>query len=338
MEKTFPNSNKKNIAICIPCFNEELNIDELYFRITKVIDNLNYNFSIIFEDNKSTDKTISKVKKIMKTDSRVGLIENNLNYGFVKSSTNVLLSSDADASIFLMADLQDPPELIKDLIKEWEKNIHSVIFCVRKSSKENKLLFIFKKIYYFLLEQLSDFKVVRDSTGFGIYDRKVIQCLRELIDSYPFVKGLVCACGFSWSTIKYTSQKRKHGKSSASLLFLIDFGILGLVTLSRKPMRYITFSGLFFGSLGFLFSTIVVFSKIIFWNTFQFGVAMLSSASLFLLGIILFSIGIIGEYISFIHRRSLRLPLLIEKERINVKPNKPISYRNSVMVNISKEK
>ncbi len=337
MENTLSNSKKKCIAICIPCYNEEQNIDELYLRITKGIDKLNYNFSIIFEDNKSTDKTISKIKTIMKTDSRVGLIENSINYGFVKSSTNVLLSADADANIFLMADLQDPPELIPDLIFEWEKKINSVIFCVRKSSKENKILFIFKKIYYFLLEQLSDFKVVRDSTGFGIYDRKVIQCLRELIDSYPFVKGLVCACGFPWSTIKYISQKRKNGKSSASLFFLIDFGILGLVTLSRKPMRYITFSGLFFGSIGFLFSILVVFSKILFWDTFQFGVAMLSSSSLFLLGIILFSIGIIGEYISFIHRRSLRLPLLIEKERTNVKPDKPIQYRNSVMVNMRKE-
>ena len=110
-----------------------------------------------------------------------------------------------------------------------------------------------------------------------------------------------------------------------------------MVTLSRKPMRYITFSGLFFGSIGFLFSIVVVISKILLWNTFQFGIAMLSSTSLFLLGIILFSIGIIGEYISFMHRRSLRLPLLIEKKRVNVKPDKPIPYRNSIIINMSDE-
>ncbi len=327
-------TTKKSIAICIPCFNESKNIDELYSRVCNSIKNLNYEFQIIFEDNNSTDNTVIKIENLINKDKRVCLIENQLNYGFVRSSSNVLLTAEADANIFLMADLQDPPELIPKLIEEWNKKEYSVIFCSRSSSKENKILFFCKKLYYFTLEKLSDFKVVKDSTGYGIYDKEVINCLRKIIDSYPFIKGLVCASGFKWGTINYKSAKRKRGKSSASLPFLIDFGILGLVTLSKKPLRYITFSGIFFGLIGLIFSLIVLITKILFWTTFQFGIAMLSSVSIFLLGTIVFSIGIIGEYISFIHRRSLGLPLVIEKRKINFKSSKKKVFKKTFSINL----
>ncbi len=139
---------------------------------------------------------------------------------------------------------------------------------------------------------------------------------------------------FKWGTINYKSAKRKRGKSSASLPFLIDFGILGLVTLSKKPLRYITFSGIFFGLIGLIFSLIVLITKILFWTTFQFGIAMLSSVSIFLLGTIVFSIGIIGEYISFIHRRSLGLPLVIEKRKINFKSSKKKVFKKTFSINL----
>ena len=331
------NTRKKSIAICIPCFNESNNIEELYSRICNSIKNLNYEFQIIFEDNNSTDNTVIKIENLIHKDRRVCLIENQLNYGFVRSSANVLLSAEADANIFLMADLQDPPELIPKLVEEWNKKEYSVIFCSRSSSKENKILFLFKKLYYLILEKLSDFKVVKDSTGYGIYDKEVIKCLRQIIDSYPFIKGLVCASGFNWGTIKYRSAKRKRGKSSASIPFLIDFGILGLVTLSKKPMRFITYSGVFFGLVGFIFSLIVLITKILFWSTFQFGIAMLSSVSIFLLGTIVFSVGIIGEYISFIHRRSLGLPLVIEKRKINFKTINKNIYKNTFSIDLNKK-
>ena len=328
-------SKKKSIAICIPCFNESKNIEELYSRICKSIKNLNYDFQIIFEDNNSTDNTVIQIENLINKDKRVCLIENQLNYGFVRSSSNVLLTANADANIFLMADLQDPPELIPQLIEEWNKKEYSVIFCSRSSSKENKILFLCKKLYYFTLEKLSDFKVVRDSTGYGIYDKEVIKCLTKVIDSYPFIKGLVCASGFKWRTISYRSEKRQRGKSSASLPFLIDFGILGLVTLSKKPLRFITFSGIFFGLIGFIFSLVVLITKILFWTTFEFGIAMLSSVSIFLLGTIVFSIGIIGEYISFIHRRSLGLPLIIAKRKINFKSSNK-KFKKTFSINLDK--
>lgn len=149
----------------------------------------------------------------------------------------------------------------------------------------------------------------------------MIKSLRDSIDSYPFVKGLVCATGFKWSTISYVSADRKSGKSSASLSFLIDFGVLGIVTSSRKPMRLITFLGLTLGCLAIIFSLIVIITKVLFWTKFAFGIAMISVTNLLFAGTILFALGIIGEYIGFINQRSLKLPLVIERERNNVPSN-----------------
>lgn len=310
---------KKIIAICIPLFNEESNLEDLYKRICKTIDKLiNYQFCIIFADNDSKDGSLEIIKKLSRSDKRVGFIKNISNFGFVRSSANVLLAPDADANIFLMADLQDPPELIEDLIYAWESRESSVVFATRKSSKENTILFLFKKIYYALLSWLADYKMVRDTTGFGIYDRSVIKSLRKSVDSYPFIKGLVCATGFKWTSIPYKSSERSKGRSSASLSFLIDFGILGIVTLSRKPMRIITYSGVGLGFFSILLSLIVIITKIVVWNKFAFGLAMLSVTLLFLTGSLLAALGIIGEYIGFINQRSLNLPLVVEEERKNI--------------------
>ena len=309
----------KKIAICIPCFNESANINELYERIiTTIKDFKNYEFSIIFADNCSTDNSLEIIKGIAAKDNKVGYLSNISNFGFVRSSAHVLLTPDADANIFLMADLQDPPELIPKLIYEWEKNKFPVIFATRTSSNENLILFYFKRIYYYLLNWLSDYKVVKNSTGFGIYDRNVIKSLRNSIDSYPFIKGLVSAIGFQWTTIPYKSGQRKRGRSSASIPFLIDFGILGIVTLSRKPIRIINLVGFILGCLSIILSFIVIITKFLFWDSFAFGIAMISVSLLFLTGIMLAALGIIGEYIGFINQRSLNLPLVIEKERHNI--------------------
>ena len=276
------------------------------------------NFSIVFADNCSTDNTPQLIRSLASMDSRVGLITNVSNFGFVRSSANALLVPDADASVFLMSDLQDPPELVAELIRAWKSGAGQVVFAVRRSSFESPILFLCKKVYYALLSWLSDYPMVRNTTGFGIYDRSVILALRESIDSYPFIKGLVCAIGFKWSTIPYVSADRKGGRSSASLSFLVDFGVLGIVTSSRKPMRLITTAGMGLGMISVFLSLVVALTKFLYWDSFQFGVAMLSVSVLFFAGMMLFALGILGEYIGFINQRTLRLPLVVERSRENV--------------------
>lgn len=308
-----------HIAISIPCYNEEANIEKLYERLVAVLERFpDDRFSIVFADNSSTDQTVQLIEVLAARDSRIGLIRNVSNFGFVRSSANALLAPNADANVFLMADLQDPPELVEDLIRAWKRGEDQVIFAVRKSSRENPLLFVCKKIYYAVLSWLSDYPMVRDTTGFGIYDRSVILALRKAIDSYPYIKGLVCAIGFKWSTIPYVSSQRQGGRSSASFSFLVDFGVLGIVTSSRKPMRLITVSGLSLGAMAILLAVIVMISKLFFWQSFQFGLAMLSVTSLFFAGAVMFALGILGEYIGFINQRTLSLPLVVERSRHNV--------------------
>jgi len=311
-----------HIAICIPCYNEAANLEPLYKRLCEALRSCpEDDFSLVFADNASTDQSRTIIARLMEHDSRIGLIENINNFGFVRSSANALLTPDADANIFLMSDLQDPPELVPELIHRWKEGRSQVVFAVRRSSHEFWLLFQFKRAYYALLSGLSDYSMVRNTTGFGIYDRSAILALRQCIDSYPFVKGLVCAIGFAWETVPYTSTVRTQGRSTASLGFLIDFGILGIVTLSRKPMRLITLAGLTLGVISLFLSVIVLASKFLFWNLFQFGLGMLAVSVLFMLGGVLLSLGIIGEYVGFLSRRSLRLPLVIERRRTNV-PNR----------------
>jgi len=309
-----------HIAICIPVYNEESNISRLYSRIAATIDAIDdHSFSIVFADNCSTDNTFALIRSLAAADSRVGYIKNISNFGFVRSSSNVLLAPNADANIFMMADLQDPPELISKLVDQWSNTTSQVVFAVRSSTRENPILFFFKKVYYKLLSVLSDYPMVRDTTGFGIYDKSVIQALRQSADSYPFIKGLVCAIGFQWSTVPYVSADRKAGKSSASLSFLIDFGVLGIVTASRKPMRIMTLLGFGLGSFSLALSIVVLATKLLYWDSFQFGLAMLSTALLLFSGILLFSLGVIGEYIGFINQRSMKLPLVVEALRRNVR-------------------
>ena len=169
-----------------------------------------------------------------------------------------------------------------------------------------------------MLSALSDYPMVRNTTGFGIYDRSVIKALRNSIDSYPFIKGLVCAMGVSWSTVPYISSQRTGGSSSASLSFLVDFGVLGIVTSSRKPLRVISLLGFSMAFIAFFLSIVTLISKLILWNSFQFGVAMLSVSLLFFLSMLMLSIGAIGEYIGFMNQRTLRLPLVLESSRYNV--------------------
>lgn len=324
-----PDNMSSHIAICIPCYNEAANLALLYERLSEALKSCpEDNFSLVFADNASTDQSRAIIAHIMERDNRVGLIENMNNFGFVRSSANALLTPDADANIFLMSDLQDPPELIPELVRRWKGGRSQVVFAVRRASREKWLLFQCKRAYYALLSSLSDYPMVRDTTGFGIYDRSVILALRQCIDSYPFVKGLVCAIGFAWETLPYTSAERSQGRSTASLGFLVDFGILGIVTLSRKPMRLITLAGLFLGVLSLLLSAVVLASKLLFWELFQFGLAMLAVSALFLLGGVLFSLGIIGEYVGFLSRRSLHLPLVVERRRTNV-PTRPSTEDSS---------
>jgi dolichol-phosphate mannosyltransferase len=216
-----------------------------------------------------------------------------------------------------MCDLQDPPEVMPSLINKYISSDTDVVFAVRESSNENSFLFAIKRLYYKALDSISSVSLVRNSTGFGIYSHASIELLQRYSDSQPFIKGLVSELGLRWQTIPYTSQDRQHGTSSARLNFLIDFGVLGITSHSRVPLRLITYSGFALSFFSLILGVLVLISKVFNIGAFPYGLAMLSSGFFFLMGFQIFATGLIGEYVGFLNERSLKRPLVIERERLN---------------------
>lgn len=309
---------KKLISVMTPCYNEEDNIEDLYSQVKTIFENKlsDYDYEHVFIDNCSKDRTVDILKMLARKDPKVKIIVNARNFGFVRSSYYGLIQPDGDAVIFLMADLQDPPSLIVDFVTKWEEG-YKVVQGVRKNSRESLVLFKVKKLYYYVLSVISDVQLTRDTTGFGLYDKCVIQSLRKIDDPYPYFKGLISELGFGIAEVEYVSAARKRGVSSANFFMLYDFALLGITSHSRVPIRVATMSGFIMSVLSIFVAIAYLVAKLINPNFLPIGIASLHITIFFFAAVQLFFIGIIGEYIGLIHLRSLKRPLVVERERVN---------------------
>jgi glycosyltransferase involved in cell wall biosynthesis len=309
---------KKLISVMTPCYNEEDNIEDLYSQVKTIFENKlsDYDYEHVFIDNCSKDRTVDILKMLARKDPKVKIIVNARNFGFVRSSYCGLIQPDGDAVIFLMADLQDPPSLIVDFVTKWEEG-YKVVQGVRKNSRESFVLFKVKKLYYYVLSVISDVQLTRDTTGFGLYDKCVIQSLRKIDDPYPYFKGLISELGFGIAEVEYVSAARKRGVSSANFFMLYDFALLGITSHSRVPIRVATMSGFIMSVLSIFVAIAYLVAKLINPNFLPIGIASLHITIFFFAAVQLFFIGIIGEYIGLIHLRSLKRPLVVERERVN---------------------
>ena len=309
---------KKLISVMTPCYNEEDNIEDLYSQVKTIFENQlsGYDYEHVFIDNCSKDRTVDILKMLARKDHKVKIIVNARNFGFVRSSYYGLIQPDGDAVIFLMADLQDPPSLIIDFVTKWEEG-YKVVQGVRKNSRESFVLFKVKKLYYYVLSRISDVELTRDTTGFGLYDKCVIQSLRKIDDPYPYFKGLISELGFEIAEVEYVSAARKRGVSSANFFMLYDFALLGITSHSRVPIRVATMSGFVMAILSLFVAIAYLVAKLINPNFLPIGIASLHVSLFFFSSVQLFFIGIIGEYIGLIHLRALKRPLVVERERVN---------------------
>ena len=309
---------KKLISVMTPCYNDEDNIEDLYSQVKTIFENKlsDYDYEHVFIDNCSKDRTVDILKMLARKDPKVKIIVNARNFGFVRSSYYGLIQPDGDAVIFLMADLQDPPSLIVDFVTKWEEG-YKVVQGVRKNSRESFVLFKVKKLYYYVLSVISDVQLTRDTTGFGLYDKCVIQSLRKIDDPYPYFKGLISELGFGIAEVEYVSAARKRGVSSANFFMLYDFALLGITSHSRVPIRVATMSGFIMSVLSIFVAIAYLVAKLINPNFLPIGIASLHITIFFFAAVQLFFIGIIGEYIGLIHLRSLKRPLVVERERVN---------------------
>jgi glycosyltransferase involved in cell wall biosynthesis len=307
---------KKKISIVTPCYNEEDNVQGLSEAVKAVMAELpNYSYEHIFIDNASKDRTPSILRAIAAKDKNVKVILNARNFGHIRSPYYGLLQSTGDASIILAADFQDPPPMIKDLVKMWE-NGPKIVLCVKEQAEESAAMFAIRKMYYDLVTRLSEVPLVKNTTGFGIYDRIVVETLRKIDDPYPYFRGLLSELGYEMALLKYKQPTRKRGITKNNFYTLYDIAMLGITNHSKVPLRLATMFGFLMSGFSLLIALVYFVYKLIFWSSFTVGQAPVVIGLFFFSSVQLFFIGIIGEYIGSIHTQVLKRPLVIEKERI----------------------
>ena len=306
----------KLISIITPCFNEEENVHELYERIAQVMNQLNYDYEHILIDNASTDRTVEILKEISAKDEHVKVIVNTRNFGQIRSPYHALLQTSGAAVVCMAADLQDPPERIPDFIKKWEEG-YKVVVGVKTRSEETWGFYFLRTVYYRVARKLSDVPLIENFTGFGIYDRLVVEALREINDPYPYFRGQIADLGYQRAEIEFTQPRRKRGVTKNNFYTLYDIAMLGLTGYTKVPLRLATMFGVLSSVVSFLIGLIYLIYKIIFWYQFTLGSAPLVIGLFFLGSVQLMFLGIVGEYIGAIYTQVVRRPLVIEKERIN---------------------
>ena len=316
--KTNKQKNKKTnkkISILTPCFNEVENVVELSERIRLTVGKLPYDYEHIFIDNCSTDGTVDKLRILAGNDKKIKVILNARNFGTVASPYYGVLQSYADACIMIPSDLQDPPEIILEYVKKWEEG-YKIALAVRGSNEASKWGYG-RKLFYRLLNRVSEVELINDATGAGLYDQQVIKLLRSLNDPYPYFRGLLCEIGFPIAKIPYTQQKRKRGSTKHNFFSLLNEGLVGVVKQSRIPIRLFTIVGGVSSAISFVIAISYFIAKLLFWNTFILGVAPLIIGFFFMMGIQMLGLGLIGEYalVNLAHAR--KMPLVVESERIN---------------------
>jgi glycosyltransferase involved in cell wall biosynthesis len=308
----------KLITVMTPCLNEETNVREVHRRLMEAATKLpEYRFEHLFIDNASTDRTVEILREMAVEDPTVKVIVNARNVGGARSGMHGLLNAKGDAVGALFADLQDPPELFIDMVHEWEKGF-PIVAAIKNTSEENGLMYGIRTAYYRLVKRLTNVDVLEHFTGFGLYDRSVIEKLRnEFHDPHPFFRGMIAELGLPVAKVFYNQKRRERGITKNNFYTLYDFAMQGITNLSKVPLRLVIFFGFVSALLSFLVGIFYLAYKLIFWNRFSVGLAPVVLGLFFLGSVQLVALGIIGEYVGSIHTLVLNRPLVTEKERIN---------------------
>lgn len=305
------------ISVVTPTYNEFHNVDRIYEAVKNEFSFLNkYNYEHIFIDNGSSDHTQDKLRELAKKDKNVKVILNTQNFGPKKSPFYALKQTSGQAVILIAADLQEPPTLIREFVQSWEDGFY-IVAGIKNKSKENKLVYMIRSIYYWIMSKISENHHITHFTGFGLYDKSIIDQLKLYNDAEPYLRGMVPELGHNIKEITYTQNKRDMGKTSTSFYSLYDFAISGIVNHSKLPLRLAAYCG-FIGSItSFLIGLIYLFYKLFYWDEFSLGIAPVVIGLFFITSIQLFFLGILGEYVGAIFVQVKQRPLVIEKERIN---------------------
>jgi polyisoprenyl-phosphate glycosyltransferase len=324
----------KTVSILTPCYNEEANVEELYHRVRAEMVKLgNYRYEHLFIDNGSQDKTASILMRMASQDHNVKVIVNSRNFGQIRSPMHAFLQTQGDCVIGIVADFQDPPELIPEMIAKWEEG-YSMVLCIKRTSEENPVMFWIRKKFYQLIRRLSSIETFENFTGFGLYDRKVVEAVRSFADPYPFFRGMIAEIGLPYYQLPYDQPRRKRGITKNNFYTLYDVAMLAVTNLSKVPLRFVTFLGFAGAALSLLTGLAYLAYKLLFWANFTVGIAPLVIGLFFLGSVQLLAMGILGEYVGSIYTQVQKRPYVIEKERMNFEyePGEPLVEARSDVV------
>jgi glycosyltransferase involved in cell wall biosynthesis len=317
--------SKKTISIVTPCFNEEENVLNLYNQVREVVVGIGkYEYEHIFIDNSSQDNTVAILRSIAAVDKNVKIIVNSRNFGHIRSPIHALFQARGDAVIGIVADLQDPPPMIADMIREWENGAYCVLG-IKRTSEENSLMFWLRKQYYKVAESLSSIETIQNFTGFGLYDRKVVDLVRSFDDPYPYFRGMIAEIGLPTVKLLYDQPVRRFGITKNNWYSLYDIGMLGIINNSKVPLRMAALAGFVGASFSFLIAVAYLILKLVFWSTFSFGLAPILVGVFFISSLQLVFLGVMGEYVGAIYTQVQKRPYAVELDRINfdVSPSWP---------------
>ena len=305
------------ISVVTPTFNEAENIVELCDRIATVMRKTSYDYEHIVIDNASVDNTVGILRERAAVDPCLKVIVNTRNFGHIRSPFHGVLQASGNAVVILSSDLQDPPELIPQLIEKWESG-YKIAMLVKETSNESLVMKLIRAAYYSTLKTLSEIPLIKGATGHGLYDESVIQILRSINDPYPYFRGIVCEIGLPIAQVQFDQPQRKRGITSQNFYSLFDMAMLGMVKHSKLPLRMMTFTGLTVASVSLLTAVYYLIYKLAYWNSFDAGQAPIVIGLFFFISVIMIFFGIIGEYLLSIHDHVRGLPHVFERERINL--------------------
>lgn len=308
----------KTISIVIPCYNEEENVEVMADSLRQLFQKelSHYQYEILFIDNDSQDTTREKIRRLCAEDKGIKGIFNAKNFGQFNSPYYGMLQSSGDCTVLMAADFQEPVEMVPKFVKEWE-NGYKIVAGIKTTSKENKFMYWLRGCYYKMIKSLSDVEQIEQFTGFGLYDARFIQVLRDLDDPTPFLRGIVAELGFRRKEIPYEQQLRRAGKTSNNFYRLYDAAMLSVTSYTKVGLRLATFIGGFSCIISMIVGFVYLIMKLIWWYRFPAGVAPMLVGMLFLGSVQVFFIGMVGEYVLSINQRVMRRPLVVEEERLN---------------------
>jgi glycosyltransferase involved in cell wall biosynthesis len=301
------------ISAVIPCLNEAENVMAIAKAVTDQLSAVAASHEIIFIDNGSADRTVELVKQLCASDARIRLIINNQNYGQMRSPTHAIYQTRGRAVVGICADFQDPPEMIPQFVERWRAGV-GIILAVRQSEKTSLLLRMLRAVGYGFFERFGDYRVIPGATGFGLYDREVVDCLKQWRDPEPFFRGMLVESGFPLETIPYHRPPRAGGVTKNNVASLFSFAVSGLASSSKRLLRAPITLSLLVGVAAVL--TLLIGAIEAVFGAFSWTFVWLILAEVAFALVFLF-LGLIGEQVRIISAMVRNTPLVVEKERVN---------------------